>query len=369
MSFFYRLFQTVCGKGSSFINIFNLFYNSMKIKRFIIQLRENLLSRTIDSVRVYIYYKHFVKLLICFLLFFSIASVHAQVAIMYSQYMNNMLNINPAYTGSRAGDNITSLYRKQWVNVDGAPTSFSLSWDKGTEDVGDGLHQRSKPVSYGIQLYSDRVGVEISQGIQTFYSYRIKLPRSYIAFGVSAGVMNYQGLFSRVGTAQDGDPRFETDVKGFFPTAGLGFLYANMNWYVGLSAPALLKTKIENDVNKITMADGRYFLTAGYIFTASDYLKIKPSILLNQIQGESFNYNLNLNAWFLNTVGFGVSYRPKDAIVGMFQVQVGPQISLGYAYDYLISSVKMVSAGSHELMIRYEFNRPRNQYVVSPRYY
>jgi len=55
--------------------------------------------------------------------------------------------------------------------------------------------------------------------------------------------------------------------------------------------------------------------------------------------------------------------------VGMFQVQVGPQISLGYAYDYLISSVKMVSAGSHELMIRYEFNRPRNQYVVSPRYY
>ena len=346
----------------------NLSNNIMK-KKVLIQLREFAILRAINNAGHVLFNWHLVQFLICLLSLLTVTSVHAQVAIMYSQYMNNMLNINPAYTGSRAGDNITSLYRKQWVNIEGAPTSFSLSWDRGSEDVGDGLHQSNTPVSFGLQLYSDHLGVEISQGFQSFYSYRIKFTRSYMAFGMSAGVMNYQGLYSKVGTYQGGDPRFQTDVTGFFPTAGLGFLYANMDWYVGLSAPALLKTKIENDVNKITMADGRYFLAAGYIFTASDNLKIKPSILLKQIQGEPFSYNLNINAWVSNTIGFGISYRPKDAIVGMFQIQVAPQISIGYAYDYLTSSLGMLSAGSHELMIRCEFNRPKSQYIVSPRYY
>ncbi len=346
-----------------------MFYSNMNKRRTRVQLSsKTILAMIINSV-IPGFDSVIIRFLVCFVSLFAVTSARGQVAIMYSQYMNNMLNINPAYTGNRAGDNVTALYRKQWVNIEGAPTSFSLSWDRGTDDVGDGLHQQAKPVSFGVQLYSDRLGVEISQGFQSFYSYRIKLQRSYIAFGLSAGVMNYQGLYSKVGTYQGSDPRFQTDIKGFFPTAGVGVLYANMNWYVGLSAPALLKTKIENDVNKITAADGRYFLTAGYIFTASDYMKIKPSILLRQVQGESLSYNLNVNAWFLGTVGAGISYRPKDALVGMVQVQVAPQVSIGYAYDYLISSLGMLSAGSHELMIRYEFNRPRSQYVVSPRYY
>ena len=304
----------------------------------------------------------------CFL--FLGTALQGQQEVMYSQYMNNMININPAYTGNRAGDNITSLYRKQWVNIEGAPTTFSLSWDRGTEDIGEGLHQTFSPVSYGLQLYSDKLGIESSQGIQAFYSYRIRFSESFLTLGVSGGVMNYRAAYSQVSTSQGGDPLFQEDVSAFEPTAGIGALYATLHWYVGLSAPALLKTKMDDNNYRITtVANSQYFLTTGYIFEVSENLKLKPSLLLKAIKGESLHFNVNLNAWIQNTVGLGVSYRPNDALVGLFQLQVNPWISIGYSYDYLLSNLKTFSTGSHELMLRYEFNRPKNQHILSPRYY
>jgi len=309
------------------------------------------------------------KCMLCGCLLFCSISINAQVEVMYSQYMNNMLNINPAYAGNRAGDNITSLYRKQWVNVEGAPTSYSLSWDRGTEDIGDGLYNKFHPVSYGLQIYSDKLGVETSHGFQAFYSYRIKFNQSFLSLGLSGGVINYNAAYSQVSTSNGGDDSFAEDVHAFLPTAGLGILYVNMHWYAGLSVPALLKTKVRNNSYSFTASNSSYFLTGGYILDVTEYLKLKPSFLIKAIQGESIYYDLNLNAWINNSVGLGVSYRPKDAVVGIFQLQLSPRITLGYAYDYLLSYLRYFSSGSHELLIRYEFNRPKNQHILSPRYF
>jgi type IX secretion system PorP/SprF family membrane protein len=327
----------------------------------IVHTNSNRLSVVLNRIKI--------KYLVSVCCLFTCTGLYSQIDVLYSQYMNNMLNINPAYAGSRAGDNVTALYRKQWLNIEGAPTSFSLSWDRGTEDIGDGLHQKFQPVSYGLQLYSDRLGVESSQGFQSFYSYRIKFPTSYFAFGVSAGVMSYKALYSQVSTIDGGDPSFQEDVNSFLPTVGIGTMYATLNWYVGLSAPALLKTRIRDNRYKLTTAEGRFFLTGGYIFDVSDYLKLKPSILIKEIKGEPFSFDFNMNAWVMNSVGFGVSYRVNDAVVGMFQLQVTPQITVGYAYDYITSSLKTFSTGSHELLLRFEFNRPKYQHILSPRYY
>jgi len=311
-----------------------------------------------------------IQYIICGCFLFAITSIQAQQEVMYSQYMSNMININPAYTGNRAGDNITSLYRKQWVNIEGAPTTYSLSWDRGSNDVGLGLHQSYKPVSYGIQLYSDRLGVENSTGFQAFYAYRININRSFFSFGVSAGAMNYRAAFSQVAATHGGDPMFQEDVNAWLPTAGVGALFATMNWYVGLSVPAMLQTKVKNNTYEYTTgANSHYFLTSGYIFDASNVLKLKPSVMLKGAKGETLHCDLNLNAWINNLVGLGISYRTNNAVVGMFEIRVVPQVTIGYAYDYLTTKLKTFSTGSHELMLKFEFNRPENQYILSPRYY
>ena len=302
-----------------------------------------------------------IRLMLCFCLLFVGNSLKAQQEPMYSQYMFNMLHINPAYAGNRAVDNITTLYRKQWVAIEGAPTTASLSWDR---------RQEGSNVGYGLQIYNDQLGIESTSGVQAFYSYRIPFEKSFLSFGLSGGVLNYRAAFSQTSTTQSGDPLFQDDVNGWLPTIGFGILYATENWYAGLSVPALLETKINADNQQVTTgANNHYFLTGGYIFDVSEMLKLKPSILLKAVRGAPFEYDINLNAWIQNIMGLGVSYRTGDAIVAMFELQIFPEFRLGYAYDYTISNLKPYSKGTHELMLRYEFGNKKNQRVLSPRYY
>jgi len=285
----------------------------------------------------------------------------AQQEPMYSQYMFNLLQINPAYAGNRAVDNITTLYRKQWVGIDNAPTTADLSWDRRSE---------GSNVGYGLQIYNDKLGIESTSGIQAFYSYRIPFKNSFLSFGLSGGILNYRAAFSTATTTQAGDPLFQADVCYWLPTAGFGILYATEHWYVGFSIPALLQTKVNtNNTLATTSANNHYFLTTGYVFDVSDAFKLKPSVLLKAVKGAPFEADLNLNAWFQDIVGLGVSYRTGDAFVGMFELQVSQSFRLGYAYDYTISNLQPYSKGTHELMLRYEFNNQRPNRILSPRYY
>ena len=302
-----------------------------------------------------------IRLMLYFCLLFAGNTLKAQQEPMYSGYMFNMSHINPAYAGNRATDNITALYRKQWVAIEGAPATASLSWDKRAE---------GSNVGYGLQIYNDQLGIENTSGIQAFYSFRLSFEKSFLSFGLSGGVLYYRAAFSRVLTTQSSDPVFQEDVNGFLPTAGFGMLYATDNWYMGLSVPALFETKINiNNSQVYSRANNHFFLTGGYIFKASDVLKLKPSMLLKAVKGAPLEYDFNMNAWIQDILGLGVSYRTNDALVTMFDIQVSNKFRLGYAYDYTISNLKPFSKGTHELMLRYEFTSKKNQRILSPRYY
>ena len=90
---------------------------------------------------------------------------------------------------------------------------------------------------------------------------------------------------------------------------------------------------------------------------------------MKAVKGAPFQYDLNLNAWILDIVGLGASYRTGDAYVGMFELQISQAFRLGYAFDYTISNLQRYSKGTHELMLRYEFNNQRTNRILSPRYY
>lgn len=302
-------------------------------------------------------------LIFCFLLISS--SLKAQQEPMYSQYMFNMLNVNPAYAGNRTVDNISILYRKQWLNIVGAPSTGTISWDR---------RQEGTNVGYGLQIYNDRLGIETTSGFQAYYSYRISFSESFLSFGLSGGVLNYRAAFLTGTNPSNGggiDHAFDEDINRWLPTMGIGFLYANDKWYIGLSVPALLRTKVNlYNQSVATGANNHYFLTGGYIFNASQVVKIKPSFMVKAVAGAPIQYDLNLNAWINDGVGLGVSYRTKDALVGMFELQISPKLRIGYAYDYLISDLKTYTQGTHELMLRYEFNSvQKNEQILSPRYY
>jgi type IX secretion system PorP/SprF family membrane protein len=285
----------------------------------------------------------------------------AQQEPMYSQYMFNMIQINPAYAGNRGLSQVIGLYRNQWISLEGAPTIVSLSWD---------MRSTQNNIGYGLQLYKDQLGVETTTGFKSYYSYRIQFENSNLSFGLSAGVLHYNANLTDVETYIGGDPNFAENVNNLLPTAGFGMLYATDKWYAGFSIPALLNSQIYTENFKFELNKySNYFLTAGYIFEVSEAVKLKPSFLVKAIKGSPFQFDLNMNAWIQNNFGIGVSYRVDDALVTMFELQIAPDFGIGYAYDYTLSNLKTFSKGTHELMLRYEFGSKRNQKIISPRYY
>jgi Bacteroidetes-specific putative membrane protein len=284
-------------------------------------------------------------LLLCNL---SVENVLSQQESMYSQYMFNLLHVNPAYAGSRASDNITMLYRHQWVGLPGAPRTSSVSWDRRAD---------KSNIGYGIEIYNDQLGIEKTSGLQLFYSYHIPFENSYLALGVCGGVLSYRANYLESNPYTAGDPIFQTNAQGWLPTAGFGFMYATPDWYVSLSTPALLHTKVDvqNSLSQNGFgANNHYFMTGGYNFQMDVNMKFKPSIMIKAAKGSPLQYDLNANWWLNDVLGLGVSYRTQDALVGLFELQITPLFRIGYAYDYTISDFAKYNKGTHEVMLRLE---------------
>ena len=310
-------------------------------------------------------FKLFHQILSTFILvgLFIGGSVYAQQQPMYSQYMFNMLNINPAYAGNREAVNINLLYRNQWAGFPGAPKTGSISYDE---------RKAGSNVGYGFQLYTDKIGIEKTTGVQGFYSIKVPFEQSTLSIGLGFGLLNYQQNLQATNPFVSGDPTLQNVTNGFLPSASLGFLYSKKRWYIGLSSPALLKTKInaQNQADiRYSGAEGHYFLTSGYNFDLSENVKLKPSVLLKAVSGAPVQTDLNMNVWVNDILGFGVSYRVEQSYLSMLELQLTPQVRLGYSYDYNFSKLVSNNRATHELMLRFEIGSKKSPNLASPRYF
>jgi hypothetical protein len=77
---------------------------------------------------------------------------------------------------------------------------------------------------------------------------------------------------------------------------------------------------------------------------------------------------LSSNFLFYNKFEAGASYRLDDSFGAMVNFAVSPSIKIGYAYDYIISDLKVTTAASHEIMVLFDINFPKKA-SVSPRFF
>ena len=310
-----------------------------------------------------------VKVIVLIFIVLSYASfekVLAQTEPMYSQYMYNMLGVNPAYAGSREVLGLNFFQRNQWSGLRGAPKTTSLNLDQSINEGKIGL---------GIQMFSDQLGVEEASGINGFLSSRIKVSENGIlSAGLSVGFMNYQfnslDVLNRIRTD---DNVFVTVIPSQWnPSVGFGLYYNTDQFYMGISSPSLLKSRLakyENFVSGIQKTDDFHlFTTMGYVIKINEEVNLKPSTMIKMVSGAPIEFDLNTNVWLKDILGLGVSYRTGDAILGMAEIQTSPNLRFGYAYDMPFSPLKAYTRGSHEIMIRYEWGSNKSK-IKSTRYF
>ena len=279
-----------------------------------------------------------------------------------SQYMFNMLTINPAYAGAKDYSTINAFYRAQWVGFEGAPVIQTITYHKPIP--------KSK-LGIGAQIFNDKIGVTKEFGLMGTVAYTVKMPDGKISMGLSAGFKNFTSNWTDLVTTDDGDFNFSYDTQNKFrPEFGVGVYYQATKWYAGFSVPYIFNSKLSNNNETInTYYDAQ---NTNYLFTAGTALKLnhnfvlKPSVLLKMNPASVFQYDINTNLIIRNRFWVGASYRDSDAIIGLFEMQINEKLKAGYSYDFTLSEIGAYSGGSHELSLEYVIGRKPS--LVNPRF-
>ncbi len=300
--------------------------------------------------------KKFKLLIGIFVLISSISTVFAQQDPQYTQYMYSMNILNPAYAGSRGVTSIGLLGRTQWVGVDGAPQTATLSING---PVG-------KNVGLGFSVIHDEIGPVKEDNLYADFSYTLNFSgEDKFAFGIKAGATF---LNVREFTTVDQDP-LNVPVSLVAPNFGVGVMYYNDRFYAGLSVPNFIESRYldtKNGISSSASEKTHYFLTSGYVFDLDENLKLKPSTMLKAAPGAPLSVDLSLNLLIQEKVELGLSHRLDDSISGMIGFQVSQDLRIGYAYDYTTSNFGEFNSGSHEIMILFDLNKKK---IKSPRFF
>jgi type IX secretion system PorP/SprF family membrane protein len=300
--------------------------------------------------------------------FMVVLNTQAQQDPHYTQYMYNMNVMNPAYAGSKDNLSVGLLYRAQWVDVNGAPKTGTLS-----------LHSPvGKNVGLGLSAITDKIGPVEENNVYADFSYTLDLGGEHrLAFGLKGGATFHKvGLYSDIGNGfvpDDNDPAFSENMSNTYLNLGTGLFYYTQKFYAAFSVPNLLKTK-HLDITK-NGQDYRfgsevqhYFLTGGYVFDLSENTKFKPSFMLKSAFEAPSSLDVSANMLFFEKFEIGATYRLDDSFGGMVNFAISPSVRIGYAYDHITSDMKVATPASHEFMLLFDLNFSK-KISISPRYF
>lgn len=290
-------------------------------------------------------------LLTILLIVFSFAFFAQQVPLT-SQYMMNRLVINPAYAGALDFYTASISYRKQWINLDGAPSTQNISIH------GPALKGK---IGLGLMFFRDVIGVSKENNISASFAYKIRnRNKKVLSFGLSGSAVFSNNQWSQINTTNANDAVFSSDSPQYvFPDFSAGVYYNTPKYFVGFSIPMFLQHKLEGSSSSYKIENDfsnyNYLLEAGLKLNITDKIIFKPSFLTRYLPSSAYQLDINAIVDINNTIGIGVSYRTQDAIVGMVQLHLTDQLILGYSFDQTISDLQKYNNGSHEIFLRYDF--------------
>lgn len=291
-----------------------------------------------------------------FTAFVSFAQQDAQ----FTQYMYNTININPAYAGSRGALSMFALHRTQWVGLEGAPVTNTVSMNTPLNSSNLGL---------GISLINDKIGPTHENTISADISYTVPTSETYkLSFGVKATANLFDLDESRLTPAQAGDPSLQ-NYNTFSPNIGAGVYLHSDKAYVGLSIPNFIETNRYDD-NEVAIFKEKinYYLIAGYVFDFTDSIKFKPAFLSKMTEGAPLQIDVSGNFMINEKFVIGIAYRWSAAMSAMVGFQVSDGMYIGYGYDQETTNLENYNSGSHEIFLRYEIFK-NNGKITTPRFF
>lgn len=320
-------------------------------------------------IRKYIFYILFAGI------FIMSETLDAQQQSLHTMFMYNKLLVNPAYAGYHEHPCATAHVREQWIGFDGAPKTQSLSFHGPLS---------SQRIGIGFNIQRRSIGVSSSTTIDGIYDYRFPVGTGVLSLGVQASARFLEVDYTdpNVRTVQDIDldPGVESisDNK-FIANVGAGVYYYTPKFYVGLSAPRLMNSDIDFELNNLFTAreQAHFYLMTGVALSLDHRMSFVPQVLVRYVEGAPVDIDLNLGIRWWEDYSVGVTFRKGgidnrllESVDLMASAKVMRGLRIGAAYDITLSELRQYSNGSLEVMLMYCFGEPAKPATfVNPRYF
>jgi type IX secretion system PorP/SprF family membrane protein len=293
-----------------------------------------------------------------FFKFYFLIGGFAQQDPQYSLYMFNHIAVNPAYAGSRDAFSTAFVYRDQWTNIKGAPTTAAISAH---------MPLKQNKLGLGAEIFTDKLGPRSTSAALFSYAYRIPFSTGKLAFGLRTGIFNYVYDWDQLEFKDLGD---QYDILGssskLSGTADFGLYYYSRTFYWGLSSTHLNRGRMSEFAGDSVRQARHYFITAGKSFKVGNTV-INPTLMLKSAKNAPASCDLGVNVLLKEKWWVGLSLRSSYGIIILSQLQISENFRLGYAYDLGRNGIGKAGGGSHEIMLGYDINIMGAK-VTMPRY-
>jgi len=266
----------------------------------------------------------------------------------FTQYMDNLTPLNPAYSLLDQAGSVNTMARKQWVGIDGAPTTFMINANLPISSISGAA---------GLIVMNDQFAIEHQTEANLYFAKAIQLGQNgYLGVSLNAGIRNYVANYSQLDAS---DPAFANDVRETKPNIGFGVIYFSDWYYVGVSAPELTITSLGTaSVQNNNNFKNHYYFSGALITDIGEDFKVKPSLLFSYAKGVPLITDFSGILYIKETLGIGASYRLNQEAAGILTLNLDA-FHIGYSYQFGTSSNNLggFNMATHEVTLGYRFGK------------
>ena len=285
------------------------------------------------------------KVIFVLLLCFANIGLEAQIMGSNSRHLQTQYFDNPAYTGTSNTLAVNLFARKQWVGLDGAPTSYHIAAHAPVNNT---------MTSIGAGMNYEQFGVNKFYNASVSYAYLLKIsPVLFLSLGINTNFSNYQVGFNQLNLIHNNDPYFSSQTEtGSDFNVGTGALLYSRDFYLGLSVSHLLgnnSAKGNPELNQM-LARKYYYGVTGYLFRASSNISIKPSIMYKYDAAEFNELSYALQFMYKDMFWMGVVYNQSGWLANVINIRIRKDLELAYAFENAVGT-NSIKRNNHEISL------------------
>lgn len=321
--------------------------------------------------------KNLFIVLFLFLAFGSQSSAQEGIPVYFDYLADNYYLVYPSMAGIGEGGKVRGTIRKQWFNVDEAPSLQTINANFRLGESSSGI---------GVIAFNDANGYHSQTGVKLTYAHHLKLGGdarylNQLSFGLSGGILQSNLDESEFRSVIQDPVITGTNNSVSYGNVDFGMSYSKMEFYAHFAALNILGSG--RDLYSAIEFDNlrRYLFSLGYIFGKNE-VQIEPSVLF-QMTEFTKEKTLDVNAKIYKDVNFGrvwggLSYRRSfegaqfqtDGSFGEQRLQlitpiVGANLGkflLSYNYSYQIGDIRFDNGGFHQITVGYDFGQSERKY-------